>query len=162
MFSTITAWSSRSTPLVVLCLCAAPVGCVDRAIDEPAASDGATSSVVPIDAGVTEEEEAEIIRRRCELYFICDLHPWHFPGQDIDQAGCEQYFVSALDEIRMDPMKSPECVPALLDYYACSNELPSCHGIGVTWAFSENASVCAAEGRRRYCEADCGCPYDAP
>lgn len=142
---------------IVLHLGAAPVACVDRTVDDSASGD-ATSSEVPADMGWTEEEAVGIIRRRCELYFACEIEPGFFPEHsDIDQAGCEQDITSKIEGIRADPMQSEECAPALMDYYACANELDHCHYIWVTWAFAENHQWCALE-KKRYCDADCnGC-----
>jgi hypothetical protein len=142
MSSTTIAWSSRALATA----CAFFMACSDRTLgDDP--TQGSTTSESGTTAP-TEQPEAETIRKRCELIVGCEL------GWD-DQAVCEQDHAERLAGYRADDTKSPDCVPATLDFWACGNEAADCHAFWYVWSLVEMAGRCA-DAKARVCEARCG------
>lgn len=138
MRSTTIAWSCRALAAAWVFLMA----CSERTLEDDATQGSTTHESV----GPTEE--AEIIRRRCDLIVGCEL------GWD-DRAECERILAQRLADYRVDATRSPDCAPATLEFWACGNEETDCHSFWYVWSLVEMAGRCE-DARTRVCEARCG------
>ncbi|MCY0987632.1 hypothetical protein OV203_10885 [Nannocystis sp. ILAH1] len=115
------------------------LACTDRPVEQETDSGNSSST--------TGAPEQEILQRRCDLLIECGYGP-SYPT--VNACVLDQ-------EMRLSHWETPECAPALLDFFACGNKADSCEAYWVLHSLVENINGECRPVKDEVCRWDCGC-----